>query len=217
MLKAILFDFDGTIAHTLPICIGAFAKTIAPVIKHEPSIEEIYTYFGPTEEGIFQLHFPQQAPELIATYLQYYKEMHTAETPLVPGIMETIRALLKKGIRVALVTAKGGRACKISLDYYKIGSEFETIEVGCPTGRNKAASILKALKTLNIKPEDAAYVGNSPKDVISSRKAGVYAWGAAWLPSTRTEELLANKPDEIFYTIAEFRNRLEKEFGDLEY
>lgn len=217
MLKAVLFDFDGTIADTLPICIGAFAKTIAPVIEHEPSLEEVYSYFGPTEEGIFQKHFPDRAEELTQIYLRHYKEMHTEETQLVPNLMETIRALIKKGVRVALVTAKGGQSCKISLDYYKIANDFETIEVGSPLGRDKGAAILRALATLNIKPEDTAYVGDSPKDVISSRKAGVYAWGAAWLPSARPDKILENKPDAIFYTIDEFRTRLEQEFGPLEY
>lgn len=217
MLKAVIFDFDGTIANTLPICIGAFAKTIAPVIGHEPSLEEIYSYFGPTEEGIFLQYFPERSQELLETYLKYYAELHTDETQIVPGIMETIRALVKAGIRVALVTAKGPQSCKISLDFYGIANDFEIIEVGSPKGRNKAEAIVKTLNALNALPTETAYVGDSPKDVVSSRKAGVEAWGAAWLKSASPERILENKPDEIFYSVNEFRAKLEKEIGPLDY
>lgn len=216
MLKAVIFDFDGTIANTLPICIGAFTKTIAPVINRTPTVNEIYSYFGPTEEGIFLKHFPNQSQELIQTYLKHYAELHTEETALAPGLIEIIRALLQKGVRVGLVTAKGPKSCKISLDYYQIANVFETIEVGSPTNLDKSEKIAKAMKTLNVTPQETAYIGDSPKDITSSHEAGTLAWGAAWFNTAKPEKILENNPDEIFYTIEEFKTRLEKEFGTLD-
>ena len=34
MLKAVLFDFDGTVGNTLPLCIAAFQKAITPYSHH---------------------------------------------------------------------------------------------------------------------------------------------------------------------------------------
>lgn len=216
MLKAVLFDFDGTIADTLSVCIDAFRQTVEPVVGRSLSIEDVRSYFGPTEEGIFKKHFPERAQCMVETYLERYAALQNEKKELVPGILELINALKKKGIRVALVTAKGVLSCKISLEFYKIADAFETIECGSETGRAKADSIAKALADMKLNPNEVVYVGDSPKDVVSSRKAGVPAWSAAWLDSAEPEKILANSPDEIFYTVAQFKERLEREVGSLD-
>ena len=64
MLKALIFDFDGTIANTLPVCINAFKRTVEPVLGKEMSLQEVRSYFGPAEEGIFAKHFPDRQRKL---------------------------------------------------------------------------------------------------------------------------------------------------------
>ena len=217
MLKAIVFDFDGTIANTLPICFYAFRQAVGPDICDSMTDEDIRAkYFGPTEEGVFQKHFPDKVEELCQKYYRAYEEMQKETFGMPKGLMELIHALSKKGVHVALVTAKGPVSCKISLDHYGIADAFETIEVGSPQGRAKDQGILKALETMGVSPEETAYVGDSYKDVISSRKAKVASWGAAWMETASPEKILAEKPDEIFYTVEEFKARLEKEFGPLD-
>ena len=51
MFKGIIFDLDGTIANTLPLCIEAFRKSIEPLANRALSDEEIIATFGPSEEG----------------------------------------------------------------------------------------------------------------------------------------------------------------------
>ena len=216
MLKAIFFDFDGTIADTLPVCVDAFRQTVEPVVGRPLSLDDVRAYFGPTEEGIFGKHFPERAEQMLKTYFERYEALQRERPDLAPGVMDLIRALKRKGVRVALVTAKGPTSCKISLDFYQIADEFETIETGSPKGRAKADSIAKALADLNLAPEEVAYVGDSPKDVVSSRKAGVAPWGAAWFESAEPEKILANEPEEIFYAVDELKARLEREFGPLD-
>ena len=47
MIKALIFDFDGTIANTLPACFNAFKRTVEPVLGKEMSLQEIRSYVGP--------------------------------------------------------------------------------------------------------------------------------------------------------------------------
>jgi len=51
MIKAMIFDLDGTIGNTLPLCIKAFRETIETFMKRKISDEEIIATFGPSEEG----------------------------------------------------------------------------------------------------------------------------------------------------------------------
>ncbi len=216
MYKAVVFDFDGTIANTLPICFGAFRRVTEPLVGKMTDSEIRAKYFGPTEEGMFRTHFPDKAEELIKDYYKYYEEMQKATRDAVPGLMEIIHALSRKGVHVALVTAKGPVSCKISLEHYGITDAFEAIETGSDQGRAKDVGILKVLDVMGVKPEETIYVGDSYKDVISSRKAHVTSWGAVWLPSAEPERVLAENPDAIFYTVADFKSRLEEEFGALD-
>ena len=148
MLKALIFDFDGTIANTLPVCINAFKRTVEPVLGKEMSLQEVRSYFGPAEEGIFAKHFPDRQRELAETYYKIYAEEQAKIPNLVPGVMDVIREVKKRGIRVALITAKGPISCKISLDFYKIADDFEEIRTGGANGRVKDVAIREVLEIM---------------------------------------------------------------------
>ncbi len=213
MIKGVIFDFDGTIGDTVFACMEALRRTLLPVLGRSITDEEIRGYFGPSEEGVFRLNFPERADELTATYLDWYRELHRDAPEPFPGIVETIRDLKAKGVRVAMATAKGRGSCDISLEFYPIADLFERIEVGSPLGRNKDVTIAKIMSELDLTPETTAYVGDTAKDVVSSRKAGVSAWAVAWAPTARRAELVAAEPDRLFDTVAEFRAYLETLFG----
>lgn len=217
MIKAVLFDFDGTIADTLGVCVDAFKLTVEPILGRTLELDEIRAkYFGPTEDGIFAAHFPDRKDELLAIYLEHYARLQAQAPPLVDGVMPIIAALKRKGVHVALITAKGAQSCKISLEFYGIENEFEHIEVGGSQGRVKDRAILQTLERMGVDRNDAVYVGDSPKDVISAHKACVPCWSAAWLHTADPAQILAKGPERIFYSIDEFRQALETELGSLE-
>ncbi|MBR0225462.1 MAG: HAD hydrolase-like protein [Thermoguttaceae bacterium] len=213
MIKALVFDFDGTIADTLPVCNNAFRKTVEPVVGHELTPDELRSYFGPTEEGIFEKFFPERQQELCELYLKFYAELQNEVPDPVPGVMELIHDVKNEGVHVSLVTAKGRRSCDISLNFYGIADVFEEIRYGGSGGRVKDAAIIELLDKQGIAREDCVYVGDSPKDVVSAHKAGVPCWSVAWLPTAKAEldMLLANAPEKVFYTVDEMRRELEKE------
>jgi len=42
-IKAVIFDLDGTLANTLPLCISAFRKSIEPLMSREVYDEEMFS------------------------------------------------------------------------------------------------------------------------------------------------------------------------------
>jgi pyrophosphatase PpaX len=50
--KGIIFDFDGTIADTLPLCFHSFKEIFSKYDQRDLSTEEIIDMFGPSEVGI---------------------------------------------------------------------------------------------------------------------------------------------------------------------
>jgi pyrophosphatase PpaX len=63
--------------------------------------------------------------------------------------------------------------------------------------------ILAALERLGARPDEAAYVGDSPFDVGAARVAGVHAVAATWGGIHSRERLEAEQPDALVATVDE--------------
>ncbi|UUZ95354.1 HAD family hydrolase [Paenibacillus sp. P25] len=214
MLKCILFDLDGTIGNTLPLCIAAFKKAIEPLAGRALSDQEIIDTFGPSEEGTVRALIPDDYDQGIADYLAHYRELH----PLCPapfdGMVEVLEYALSLGIRLGMVTGKGRHSTAITLDVFGIGSYFDVIETGSPYGPRKTEGILNALNLLGVNPQESVYVGDAPSDISASREAGVPVISAAWAETADRKLLESMCPDEFFTSVMELKLYLEQRAGN---
>lgn len=58
MIKCVIFDMDGTLADTLPLCIESFRRSIEKLSGKILTDREIIETFGPSEEGVVKKLFP---------------------------------------------------------------------------------------------------------------------------------------------------------------
>ncbi len=76
-MKAIIFDFDGTLADTLPVCFYAFQAVFREFDNKEVTPEEIKAMFGPSETGIIRENLMYtNHDEVIEYYYEKYSEKH---------------------------------------------------------------------------------------------------------------------------------------------
>lgn len=204
MIKAMIFDLDGTIGNTLPFCIKAFHKSIEPFMKNNITDEEIIATFGPSEEGTIKALIPEHYEEGIKQYLYYYEKFHNECPKPFDGIVDVIRKLKEKGILVGMVTGKGRKSTDITLEQFEMIGLFDYIETGSINGNRKCEGITRVMEHFNISPEESYYIGDTTADIISARKAGVGIISAAWADTACTEMLKSLKPDKLFITIKEF-------------
>lgn len=204
MIKAMIFDLDGTIGNTVPLCIKAFRKSIEALVKKKITDEEIVATFGPSEEGTIKALIPEHYEEGVKQYLQYYKEFHKECPKPFDGIVEVIRGLKEKRILVAMVTGKGRKSVDITLEQFGMTGLFECIEAGSISGNVKCEGITSVIEHFNINPKEAYYIGDAPTDIIAARHAGVGIISAAWADFVSVEELRRLKPDKLFRTMKEF-------------
>ncbi len=198
-LKAVIFDLDGTIANTLPLCIAAFRNAIEPHINKSVSDEEIIATFGPSEEGTIMALAPDFFEQGIADYISNYISLHEMCPAPFDGVLPLLETLKSSGIRTAMVTGKGYKSAIISLEKFGLTPFFEILETGSPEGPSKPKgikTILNLWKDLN--KNEVIYIGDAPSDVTACREAGVPIVGAAWAETTEPEKLSAMHPDEMF-------------------
>ncbi len=106
-IKAVIFDLDGTLANTLPLCIEAFRQSVEPLINRSISDADIIATFGPSEEGTIMALAPNHYDKGIADYLHYYEQLHDMCPIPFGGMKEILQTLKNKGVRIAMVTGKG--------------------------------------------------------------------------------------------------------------
>ena len=203
-LRGVIFDLDGTLADTIPICVEAFQRTLKAHSGPHLSREEVESLFGPTEEGMLQRVLPEYSSTALETYLTEYERLHTPSTVPFPGIAAVLDALHRRGIRLAVVTGKGPRSAEISCRALGVRGYFTHIEAGSPNGIIKPAAIARIIGEWSLRPPEVAYIGDAPADIEAARSAGVVSVGAAWAPAGSDGLLRAARPDFLFQAVPDF-------------
>jgi len=208
-IKAVIFDLDGTLANTLPLCISAFRNSIEPLINRSVTDNEIIATFGPSEEGTIMALAPDFYEKGVADYISHYENQHDMCPTAFTEIPQLLANLKDRHIRTAMVTGKGKRSADISLEKFGIAGYFELLEAGMPEGPRKPQGIQNILNAWDdILKTEVIYVGDAPSDITACREVGIPVVAAAWAETAEPDKLEALQPDELFYTVADFENWL---------
>ncbi|QNL51655.1 HAD family hydrolase [Olivibacter sp. SDN3] len=209
-IKTVIFDLDGTIANTLPLCIQAFRHSIEPLIGKSISDQEIIATFGPSEEGTISALAPDHYEQGVQNYLRNYETLHhICPTPF-EGIPEILRDLKNNKVMLALVTGKGALSANISLKLFDLLHFFDVIETGSPDGPRKVEGIQTVLKhTPDTKKDQVIYIGDAPSDILACREVGIPIVAAAWAETAEPDKLRALNPDYMFFEVSDFHQWLE--------
>ena len=214
MIKMVAFDFDGTIADTIPICIEAFKKAVSPYAGHLLTEDEIIQTFGLNELGMIKTVVKDDWESALQDFYYYYEKMHSNCWKPFSQIGDLILYLKEKGVIVPLVTGKGQVSCDISLKMIDMRNCFSEIMPGDEKRPNKSDSIIKLLKKYQIKNDEFYYVGDAVSDVMACREANVTCLSAAWSSVINFEELNKINPNYIFENIIGLRMFLESKLSD---
>jgi len=157
MLKAIFFDMDGTI--TRPYIDWKTLRRRVGVPEGMPIMEHIDSLPGPERERA------EGAVEAAETEAAEGAELN-------PGAAGLIQGLRAHPIQLALVTNNHRRAMLRVVE--KFGLDFDLL-LSREDGRLKPAPdlLLLALEKLQLRPEEARFVGDGYYDRVASEGAGI--------------------------------------------
>jgi 2-phosphoglycolate phosphatase len=187
MIKAVLFDLDGTFADTAPDLAGALNRLreehgLPPI---PPETMRRHTSAG--ARGMLGVGFgigPQDGrfEELKSRFLGLYERHVCVETTLFPGIPELVEDLESRGMRWGIVTNKAGRFTDPLVRRLELDGRAACIVSGDTTPHLKPhpASLLHAAELLALAPSDCLYIGDDLRDVQAARAANMKVLAAAW-------------------------------------
>ncbi len=199
-----IFDLDGTLADTMPLCLEAYRRTFRLHLGREFSDPEITAFYGPNDEGIVQRAVPEDWQSALATFLREYAAVHQNCTSAFPGIETALDLLQAKGIRLGIATGKGVHSAKYSIDFLGLAHYFDAMETGSEKGGVKPQLITRIVDSWGFDPGEVAYLGDWPSDVDGSKEAGVVALSAGWAKGSDIEAMRARGPQAVFAQVKEF-------------
>lgn len=187
MLKAVIFDLDGTVLDTLPDLNACMNEALRKFGCPEITLEQTRRYVGNGGLMFASRALPEERRgEAEYFYKNVYCPVHFAckneRTKLFPGEAECLTALKEAGMRLAIVTNKSQRAADelnaTILKPFGFSVIFGNRD-GIPV-KPDPASTLMTLREIGVPPEDAAFVGDGETDVQTAKNAGLFQVSVLW-------------------------------------
>jgi len=183
MIKAVFFDFDGTLVDTNPLIIRTFEETFGALMPGRPmSQEEILDCIGPTLEETGNKYFADKASDFVSHYRELNLRYHDEMVEIYPGIDGMLSALKGMGLSLAIVSSKKRDVVLRGLRLMDLEKYFDFIlagdEVANPKPHQEPIEI--ALRFFGLKPSEAVMVGDNSHDIHAAQNAGVTSIGVGW-------------------------------------
>ncbi len=219
MIKAVIFDLDGTLVNSLEDLATAsnHALSCFGFPTHET---ERYKYFvGNGMPNLIYRILPEKNRDeethkkVLAEFLKYYKLHSNDKTYVYSGIKELITELKKKGIKVAVVTNKAdGPANEVVNN--TLPDTFDLVfgqRPEIPTKPDPTLTLM-AMKKLGVTPTECVFIGDSGMDVKTGVNSGALPVGVLW-GFRSADELLENGAKHLINTPLELLEIVEKSNG----
>lgn len=204
MARLVVFDLDGTLVDSsrdIAASLDAALQRLAPGTAPIP-LERVLDFVGEgarllIERSLAHAGLALPVDEVLAVYLDCYRERLLDTTRLYLGMAKALAALGPTGPALAVLTNKPGDMSRTILEGLGVADRFARI-LGAgdvPARKPDPAGLLALLDELGIAAADAWLVGDSATDVHTGRAAGVRVAGVAW--GFHPAGLLAAGPDRI--------------------
>lgn len=184
MIKAVVFDLDGTLIDSAEDLCTALNRLLAEEALRPLALSEVVPMIGDgaarlVERGILAAGGHVEAgslPVLTRRFLAHY-EPHAAErTRPVPGAAAALAALAADGLLLAICTNKPEQATRAILAALDLERHFAAVIGGDSVpGRPKPdpAMVVAAIGRLGVAAHEAVMVGDARNDVLAARAAGL--------------------------------------------
>ncbi len=189
MIKAVIFDLDNTLVDFMAMKQQAISAAINSMIdaglrltpaEVQERIDTIYSERGIEFQNVFDqlLYdvFQKVDYKILSAGIIAYRRAREAALVLYPHVNMTLLALLKRGLKLAVVSDAPGREAWLRLCYLNLHHVFDCVVTFDDTGERKPgpAPFRRALDLLKVQPHETVMVGDwAERDVVGAAKVGI--------------------------------------------
>lgn len=189
MIKAAIFDLDGTLADTLPDLLTAMNGMLRHFGWPERTLAELKSFINRGARVFVARSMPEGSwsdmhdpivDEAIEVYNACYDKCYNDETCPFDGITETVEALVSAGLGLGVLSNKQDFFVKPMTEKLFPGSFGIIRGQGEYPEKPEPTSAIVTARELGALPEECVFVGDSDIDMKTAVNAGMYPIGVAW-------------------------------------
>ncbi|MDG3003538.1 HAD family hydrolase [Paludisphaera mucosa] len=188
-LRGVLFDLDGTLLDTLEDIGRSANQALQEGGFPSHPIASYRHFIGDGVAVLFRRALPPEAAgdlQAVEGCVQAFGRLYDAgwrtATRLYPGIAELLDALRSRSIPAGVLSNKPDVFTRKCVEYYLAAWPFSVV-LGQREGvarKPDPAGAFEAAESMGLAPSEILYLGDTSVDMMTARRAGMLAVGAAW-------------------------------------
>ncbi len=204
-----VFDLDGTVVNTIPLIIASYEHAVTSILGVRPDPVEARSWIGQTLGETFYQRYPENAAELVASYVAWNTANLERLVREYPGMDELLTDLVAGGVKLGVATSKRRVSAENTLNCVGLRDRLDVTVAMEDTDFHKPdpRPLQLALARLGAQPSESVYVGDAVVDVLAARAADMDVIAVTWGAGDR-DELAAAGPTALVDTVAELRGLL---------
>ena len=185
-IEAVIFDLDGTLLNTLYDLTDSVNWALEKYGQPTRSLEEVRAFVGNGLRNLMLQAVPdgEDNPvfeDLFDFFREYYKSHCNVKTAPYDGILELMKELKGRGVKMAIVSNKIDAGVK-ELNSIHF-AEYVDVAIGERDGISRKPapdSVNEAPCLLEVDKEHAVYVGDSDVDIQTAKNAEIRCISVSW-------------------------------------
>ena len=193
--KLVIFDFDGTLANTVPSIVSTARTVLARHGLTEESMGDLKRLVGPPFPQAYEWVYgfsPEEAAQITTEYRALYNTIGASAWPLFPGVREMLSSVRDAGRLTAVASSKQMRLISRALDDNDIRDLFDVaLGKSSDAEGDKISLIGRVMSELGVGPDETVMVGDRHHDVEAAAACGVPCVGVTYAGTADPGELEA--------------------------
>lgn len=219
MIKAVLFDLDGTLVNSLADLADSTNSALEKSGFPTHEIEKYKYFVGDGIPKLIERALPdgekteENRTKCLELFMSHYRKHYFDKTDAYDGVKDLLSALKAEGLKIAVISNKAQEMAEKVVEKV-FGGIFDVV-AGKREGykaKPDPALTLEVIKELGISPESCVLIGDSGMDMAAAVNAKTKSIGVTWGFREKHELLqngaqhIAEAPSQILDIIKELQN-----------